>query len=106
MSDHLPIMMDVKITLPGSNSITKADELIDIQFNNLIEDELRLKFNGQKNIVESIYIVDITGKRMREIRYQQQEVLTENLSNLKAGIYFLQLNFKNKRNRTERIIKI
>lgn len=54
------------------------------------------------NLIEFIEVFDVTGKKLKSLKFENQRI---NISKLSSGIYYLEINFKDKTQSVERLVK-
>lgn len=110
LSDHLPVMMDLKITLPSANSVQEAQLDIDFTYNNPVSETLVINLGNEvSNLnqqVTRIELLDITGKVVKEVRLNGNTRLELDINELNRGTYFIKLSSNNKRQKIKKLIKI
>jgi uncharacterized delta-60 repeat protein len=79
------------------NDIELKDEF-NLEYINPVKNQLNIKSN---NIINSIAVFNIDGKKIKEESYNQKEII-EDVSNLASGIYFLNISSQE----TYKVIKI
>lgn len=106
MSDHLPVMMDLRVTLPATNSINESRAKIDFYFNNPIQDLLKIQFKEGKEVVDLLEIIDISGKVLKRISVNGNSKIEINIEELSRGTYFIRVGSKSEIQLIKKLIKI
>jgi hypothetical protein len=106
LSDHLPVMMDVKVSVPGATSIQEQQELSQLLYQNPNSGNLKINFGKQGSLPERIQILDITGKIILEKRINNRSKLELDLTGMSNGTYFIRSISKSYQQKVEKLIKI
>lgn len=104
VSDHLPVLMDVEIHLPLTNSLVAKRPNIDITFNNPVTDILHLKVKSEHQL-KRIQILDMAGRVVREKGLNNKRSIDLGLEDLRSGVYFLKLEGANSEYPVQKLIK-
>jgi hypothetical protein len=103
LSDHLPVMMDIKVTLPSSNNVVEHSE-IPVYYNNPVTDILTLDFKQSEAENIDLSIIDMAGRLVKKIQINNK--VDVDVSFLNGGTYFMKFSSKSKNYRIEKLIKI
>ncbi len=109
MSDHLPVIMDLKVEqTPASveNKTPKGDfyEFIKVNFSNPVDEQLNLYITANKTTDINISILSLTGQVLYENNFNnisEHFNCSISLENIKSGMYLLKITDK----KSNRIIK-
>ena len=93
MSDHLPVILDLKIDKTLSISEIDRIPIINLTFNNPVNDELKLNFITKSKIDFTINIYSILGKRLFQKEFSGVNDFQYNIptDKLKKGFYLLSI---------------
>lgn len=104
-SDHLPVRLEIDIT---KSDIGIAEKPLEerVEFNNPIQDQLRLRFNVELSENVEIRIMNLTGKIVFEGSLEPGSTeKTYNTEGLSKGIYLISLRSASGEVMTKKIIK-
>lgn len=105
MSDHLPVMMDINLTLPLPNAI--AEYSFPKWFcNNPVKDVLELHWEDENTPIDRIQILNVQGIEVKNLKGRNLLQSQFSVEELKAGLYFIKLTLKNGKSETKKIILI
>ncbi|MDB4082886.1 T9SS type A sorting domain-containing protein [Vicingaceae bacterium] len=106
LSDHLPVIMDVEVTLP---SITSNQELVGLEklkFENPNSGNLLIDFSNQKQKIKRVQILDLTGKILFEKHLNSERYVQFDISELNPGAYLIRATSASYQQIVEKLIKI
>ncbi len=106
LSDHLPVTMDLKVTLPLSTSIESMSIENALSYNSIMTDVLRFSVADSKVEIERVELYSSTAQKVKEFIPQPSLMNEWNVSDLKRGAYFMKLRLKNGGERVQKLIKI
>ncbi len=106
MSDHLPVVMDIEITLPNATSIQELTRLEKLKFENPNSGNLLIDFSNQKQKIELVQILDLTGKVLFERYLNSEGYVQFDISNLDSGAYLVRATSTSYQQIVEKLIKI
>lgn len=107
MSDHLPVLMDLELSLPVVTSLNKVDHLMDnISFSNPSRDQIQIQLGRAKSEVRRIEIYDLSSKLLIAESVINGELINLDISKLKKGTYFIRFIDRNYQQKVEKLIKI
>lgn len=105
LSDHLPVMMDVKVTLPNTIGLTKLNFTDYFKMNTICTDELRLNALSDLKLSE-IQILNANGQLMLNEKLIKQTELVISVSHIPKGHYYVKIITENNQQFVEKLIKI
>jgi len=107
MSDHLPVIMDLEITIPlGALSVKKITGLEKLKFQNPNTGNLLIDFSNQQQSIKKVEILSITGQVLLERELSNERYASFNISNWKAGTYLIRVTSSSYQQIVEKLIKI
>ena len=106
LSDHLPVMMDLKVTLPAANNISGQEFNFDVEYNNPVTDKLVLSINDNSVAIKSIELVDMSGKVLKAALVVNKNRIEINTAEFSRGTYFLRLSSTEGLKSVKKLIKI
>jgi hypothetical protein len=106
MSDHLPVVMDIEITLANATSIQELTRLEKLKFENPNSGNLLIDFSNQKQKIELVQILDLTGKVLFERYLNSEGYVQFDISNLDSGAYLVRATSTSYQQIVEKLIKI
>jgi endonuclease/exonuclease/phosphatase family metal-dependent hydrolase len=106
MSDHLPVTMEVKLTIPNLVGIQEVKSKNPLKFQNPTNGRLSITIDKTAKNLELIQLFDVTGKLKKELFVNGVNQLELNISHFENGIYFLKSIDKNGFQTTQRLIKL
>jgi len=108
MSDHLPVLMDLEVTLPivTSNSQKLTQHGNKLRFQNPTNGDLVLDLRLVDEELVQIEILDLTGKTLDNIQLRGQKEIHRNLHHLPKGTYFIRGTYKTYQQFVKKLIKI
>ena len=106
MSDHIPVIMDLEITLPSTTSIKELLGLEKLKFKNPNYGDLLIDFSNQKQAVKTVEIIDITGKVLFVKNINSDSYAQFDISNLNSGAYLIRVTSSSYQQIVEKLIKI
>lgn len=106
MSDHLPVTLDLEITLPSATSIQEISQLKKLKFQNPNTGEFIIDFSNQEEKIKQIEIFDLSGKLVYIKNTQLSEYVLIDVSFLPKGTYLLKASSNSYQQRVEKLIKI
>ncbi|MCB0802011.1 MAG: T9SS type A sorting domain-containing protein [Flavobacteriales bacterium] len=106
MSDHLPVLMDLEVTLPATNGIEVMNNNMEVYFNNPIQNTLVINFKSSLNAIKSIEILDFSGKVVHRVEQDLKQGISVDFSGKQKGVYFLKINKQNGSKHIDKLIKI
>lgn len=106
MSDHLPVIMDLEITLPFSTSVKELAGLEKLKFQNPNSGDLLIDLSNQKTKIKKIQILDLTGKVVLERDLNSGMYMQFDISNFSRGTYFIRTISTSYQQSVEKLIKI
>jgi len=106
MSDHLPVIMDLKITLPLATSIAENKGIPKLHFVNPTTGILRINLGRNDLKINKIEVLNIAGQQMKEIAVSGSNWIEEDISNLPNGTYLIRVTYESFQQSIEKLIKI
>tara|TARA_B110000046_G_scaffold48975_1_gene54465 strand:- start:28830 stop:30161 length:1332 start_codon:yes stop_codon:yes gene_type:complete len=106
LSDHLPVIMDVEVTLPSTTSIQELSSLEKLKFKNPNSGNLLIDFSNQKQKINRVQILDLTGKVLFERHLNLEEYVQFDISKLNSGAYLIRATSASYQQIVEKLIKI
>ena len=106
MSDHIPVIMDLEITLPSTTSIKELVGLEKLKFANPNTGNLLIDFSNQKQSVKTVEILDLTGKVLFEKHLNSERYAQFDISQLNSGAYLIRVTSSSYQQIVEKLIKI
>ncbi len=106
MSDHLPVIMDLKFSLPQTTSLVEHGKLPKLVFSNPTKNLLRVNLSNQTEKVNKLEIYTLSGQLIREISVDNKVIIEENISNLPKGTYFIRAIYNSFQQSIDKLIKI
>lgn len=106
MSDHLPVTLDLKITLPISTAVEEVNTINPLKFQNPTNGNLILDLRNQKEKLQSIEIYNLSGQLLFKKELGSESYLAVDVSFLTKGTYFIKAISKSYQQRVEKLIKI
>ena len=106
LSDHLPVIMDVEITLPSTTSIQELTNLEKLKFQNPTTGNLLIDFSNQKQKIDVVQILDLTGKILFEKHLNSDTYVQFDVSELNSGAYLIRATSSSYQQIVEKLIKI
>ena len=106
LSDHLPVIMDVEITLPSTTSIQELATLENLKFQNPTTGNLLIDFSNQKQKIDVVQILDLTGKVLFEKHLNSERYVQFDVSELNSGAYLIRATSSSYQQIVEKLIKI
>lgn len=106
MSDHLPVILDLEVTLPQTTSLDQYAALKEVRFSNPIQDEITIDLGRNQGNIERIEVMDLRGRIIEEIAVNQNQRIRRNLGHLPKGTYLLKFHSKSYQQFVEKLIKI
>lgn len=96
MSDHLPVILDLKIDKTLSISEIDRIPILNLTFNNPVNDELKLNFITKSKIDLTISIYSVLGKRLFQKEFSGVSDFQYNIptDKLNKGFYLLSITDK------------
>lgn len=94
LSDHLPTVMNISITLTKPNSIADRSQKFDLYINNPVSETLKIRLETNKNEQIKGEIYSITGKIVKTFSLNEHNdsfYKNINTNDLPKGIYILKL---------------
>jgi len=106
MSDHLPVLMDLEISLPSITFIKELAGLERLKFKNPNTGNLLIDFSNQKQTVKTVEILDLTGKVLFEKHLNSESYAQFDISELNSGAYLIRVTSSSYQQIVEKLIKI
>ncbi len=110
MSDHLPVVLKLKVDKTLSIDEIQKDNFADINFNNPIIESLSLNINFKNNTKNfKVEIISLLGKQIYSQKFTISNPVfktTISLSQLTNGFYFLRISEGNKHQLVRKFVKI
>ena len=107
MSDHLPVIMDLEISLPaGPLSIQEQTGIKKLKFQNPNEGNLLIDLSNQTEQLKRIEILDVTGKIILERDLNSERYIQFDIANFSKGTYFIRVESSSYQQTVEKLIKI
>ena len=110
MSDHLPIVLKLKVDKTLSIDEIQKDNFADINFNNPVIESLSLNINFKNNTKNfKVEIISLLGKQIYSQKFTISNPVfktTISLSQLTNGFYFLRISEGNKHQLVRKFVKI
>ncbi|MFT7085871.1 MAG: hypothetical protein ACJAV5_001593 [Vicingaceae bacterium] len=106
LSDHLPVIMDVEITLPSTTSIQESANLEKLKFQNPTTGNLLIDFSNQNQKINVVQILDLTGKVLFEKHLNSDTYVQFDVSELNSGAYLIRATSSSYQQIVEKLIKI
>ena len=106
MSDHLPVIMDIEVTLPLATSIKELSQLEKLKFQNPNNGQFVIDFSNQKEKIRQVEIFDLSGKLLFVKSIGSEDYIELNVSEFPKGTYILRATSNSYQQRVEKLIKI
>ncbi len=106
MSDHLPVIMDIEVTLPSITSLREVTKLEKLKFQNPNTGNLLIDLSNQTHTIKTIEILDVTGKVVLEKVLNSERYVQFDVSNFSRGTYFIRVTSTSYQQIVEKLIKI
>lgn len=104
LSDHLPVQLDVEISLPSATGITE-EKTFDIKYTNPVKNNLSLQLINN-NSRQKLEIIDLSGRVLRETEIFANQRINLDISNLSRGTYFIRIISPGQKQMIKKLIKI
>lgn len=104
LSDHLPVMMDVKVTLPNATALKPIPFEALFKMNNIAQEQLQIETLGAVRI-RQLQILNVKGQII-ETKMVTSDVMQIEISHLPKGQYFVKVVTQNNQQFVEKLIKI
>ncbi len=88
LSDHLPILMDLELNLPGNTGISeyKQEQFF---FQNPVKDRLRISFSKGERVEGEMQLLDLSGRLILNEKVENKHSIEWNVAAFKSGSYVL-----------------
>lgn len=106
MSDHLPVVMDLKITLPLATSVASFKKPPRLKYVNPASETLRINLSQTPSKVKRVELLNTAGQLLREINVDTRGWVEENIGNLPKGTYLIRVTYDTYQQSIEKLIKI
>lgn len=106
MSDHLPVIMDMEVSISGALSLAKTNPISKLKFANPTSGQLLIDLSNQKTQIKEVQILSITGKLIDLKRIDTESYLEFDLQDLPNGTYFIKVINQGYQQKVEKLIKI
>ena len=106
MSDHLPILLDLKVTQSGA-VVNEIDDFAEIYFENPVSEKLVLELRFKNTMDFNVEIYSVLGQKMFEQKFNSKEnqKLEIPFSSFEKGIYLLKLSNQFGKSITKKVLK-
>lgn len=105
MSDHLPVVMDMELSVPLATAIPNYT-LGDFYFENPNSGFFQLDLRQFKEQIQKVEIMDLSGRTVQVIEVNAANNIQLDISNLPNGPYLLKVTSKSFQQKTKKLIKI
>jgi len=104
LSDHLPIQIDLELSLPQASNLAVQQESIDFYFNNPVRDVLTINLKDHTQ-VDRIQLLNMAGQVIWE-RSAKSKRLERDCNDLTKGVYFIKVTGNQGGGIVRKLIKI
>lgn len=107
MSDHLPVILDLKVNQSGA-SVEEIDDFAEVNFENPISENLLLELRFKQSMDFKIEIYSVLGQKMFEQDFlsSKNQTIEIPFSSFKKGVYIVKLTNQLGESLSKRILKI
>lgn len=105
MSDHLPVIMDMELSVPLATAIPNYT-LGEFYFENPNSGFFQLDLRQFKEQIQKVEIIDLSGRTVQVIEVNAANSIQLDISNLPNGPYLLKVTSKSFQQKTKKLIKI
>jgi len=106
VSDHLPVILDLEVTLPQTTALDEYSAMKEVRFTNPIQAQFFIDLGQNKGEIEGIEIMDIQGRTIERIDVNSALRIRKDLGQLSKGTYLLKFRTKSYQQFVEKLIKI